>query len=114
MEASFAIFLSTLQLKHLNSLAFGLMGQRTEPVAVGCKVLPVCDAAASLGSSGSEGVDKDVQKRRKAISRMKELVKWAAAAKTGGKAGIKAWKVNTNTIVFYLGFYVEAHCYCCH
>lgn len=95
-EATFATFFSTLQLKHLNSLNFRLMGQRTEPVAVGCKVLPICDVA-SLGSRssadiGGEGMEKSVQKRRKAFSRMKELVRWAAAARTR-KAGIKGWKV---------------------
>ncbi|ONK63824.1 uncharacterized protein A4U43_C07F19320 [Asparagus officinalis] len=70
------------------------MGQKSEAVNVGCKVLPICDVA-TLGSMTSgdvgKGVEKGVQKRRKAVSRMKELVRWAAAAKSA-KGGIKAWK----------------------
>jgi len=98
-EDSRACFYSTLRLRHRNSLNFARMGQKSaEPVAVGRKVLPICDIAA-LGSrssadiSSSEGPDKDVQKRRKAVSRMKELIRWAAAAKNNKAAGIKGWKV---------------------
>ena len=74
------------------------MGHNAESANVGCKVLPVCDAA-STGSNGresSDGSEKDVHKgqQRKAVSRMKELLRWAAAAKSH-KGGSKGWKVNT-------------------
>ncbi|KAJ8499009.1 hypothetical protein OPV22_009561 [Ensete ventricosum] len=68
------------------------MGHKTETVNVGCKVLPICDAV-STSSNSSYGSDKDKQRseRTKGVSRMKELLRWAAAAKSS-KGGSKAWK----------------------
>ncbi|XP_065041968.1 uncharacterized protein LOC135675594 [Musa acuminata AAA Group] len=94
-------FYGTLRLKYLRSLfksqeeeegGESRMGHKTETVNVGCKVLPICDAV-STGSNGSYGSDKDKQRseRTKAVSRMKELLRWAAAAKSS-KGGSKAWK----------------------
>lgn len=94
-------FYGTLRLKHLRSLfksqeegGESRMGHKTETVNVGCKVLPICDAV-STGSNSGYGSDKDKQRseRTKAVSRMKELLRWAAAAKSS-KGGSKAWKVN--------------------
>ncbi|MQL71318.1 hypothetical protein Taro_003637 [Colocasia esculenta] len=103
---------STLHLKRLKSLYASRrfrhsppetyveqgMGQGVEAALVGCKVLPICDAAwgASKRSDCSDGAseEKEVQKgeRRKAFSRVKELVRWAAAAKH--HKGQKGWKVS--------------------
>ncbi|XP_038971256.1 uncharacterized protein LOC120104382 isoform X2 [Phoenix dactylifera] len=71
------------------------MGHKAGSPNVGCKVLPICDSA-STGSNGGEssnGSEKDVRKGqpRKAVSRMKELLRWAAAAKSH-KGGSKGWK----------------------
>lgn len=76
------------------------MGHKGEGVTVGCKVLPICDAVSATGpngaDSGGEGSsEKEAGRsgeRRRALSRMKELIKWAAAAKSH-KVGSKAWKV---------------------
>lgn len=61
------------------------------PVAVGCKVLPTCDVASQGSRSstdiGGEGMEKDVQQRRKAVSQMKELVRWAAATQPSNVRG---------------------------
>ncbi|XP_020093168.1 uncharacterized protein LOC109713478 [Ananas comosus] len=76
------------------------MGHKGEGVTVGCKVLPICDAVSATGpngaDSGGEGSsEKEAGRsgeRRRALSRMKELIKWAAAAKSH-KVGSKAWKI---------------------
>ncbi|XP_074561502.1 uncharacterized protein LOC141828867 [Curcuma longa] len=72
--------------------------ETTTAVNVGCKVLPICDAAATPVASkgGDSGGEKEVARtseRRRAVARVKqELLRWAAAAKSG-KGGSKAWKV---------------------
>ncbi|XP_029123625.1 uncharacterized protein [Elaeis guineensis] len=72
------------------------MGHKADSANVGCKVLPICDAVStgSNGGDSSDGSEKDVQKgeRRRAVSQMKELLKWAAAARSH-KCGSKGWKV---------------------
>lgn len=102
-------FYSTLHLEHLRSLSSNQnfwypeksesrMGHKADSASVGCKVLPICDAVStsSNGGDSSDGSDKDVHKgeRRRAVSQMKELLKWAAAAKSH-KGGRKGWKVKT-------------------
>lgn len=80
------------------------MGHETTAVNVGCKVLPICDAAVT--PVASKGGDRDGEKevgrtseRLTAVARVKqELLRWAAAAKSG-KGGSKAWKVH-NFILF--------------
>ncbi|XP_038971168.1 uncharacterized protein LOC120104320 [Phoenix dactylifera] len=73
------------------------MGLKADSTNVGCKVLPICDAVstASNGGDSSDGSDKEVQKgeRRRAVSHMKELLKWAAAAKSH-KSGSRGWKLS--------------------
>ncbi|XP_073105956.1 uncharacterized protein [Elaeis guineensis] len=98
---------STLQLKHLRSLYKNQnfwqpenselrMGHKAESANVGFKVLPICDAVSTgcNGGGSSDGSEKDAHKgqQRKAVSRMKELLRWAAAAKSH-KGGSKGWKV---------------------
>ncbi|WOK94923.1 hypothetical protein Cni_G03628 [Canna indica] len=91
---------STLRLRYLRSFFRDevRMGHKAETANVGCKVLPICDAmstASKCGDSGSDGSDKDAQKseRRRAVSRMKELLRWAAAAKSSkGGSSSKGWK----------------------
>ncbi|KAG1361439.1 hypothetical protein COCNU_09G009020 [Cocos nucifera] len=107
-EDSRTCFYSTLHLKHLRSLYrnqnFSFpenselrMGHKADSANVGCKVLPICDSVStgSNGGDSSDGSEKDVQKgeRRRAVSQMKELLKWAAAAARSHKGGGKGWKV---------------------
>ncbi|XP_010241146.1 PREDICTED: uncharacterized protein LOC104585841 [Nelumbo nucifera] len=107
-----ACFYSTLNLKRLGSLGKGqnwmqslrlkeeelarqlVMGHKVDLAAhVGNKVLPLCDAPASASTTmndqcgSSEKKDKPKGERTRAISRMKELLRWASAAKSekGGK-----------------------------
>ena len=74
------------------------MGHKADSANVGCKVIPICDAVStgSNGGDSSDGSEKDVQKgeRRRAVSQMKELLTWAAAARSH-KCGSKGWKVKT-------------------
>ncbi|KAG6507140.1 uncharacterized protein LOC121980827 [Zingiber officinale] len=66
------------------------MGHETTAVIVGCKVLPICDAAASGGQLKEVARTSE---RRRSVARVKqELLRWAAAAKSS-KGGSKAWKV---------------------
>lgn len=102
-------FYSTLHLKHLRSLyknqnfwhpenSEPRMGHKAESGNVGCKVLTIFDSVStgSNGEDSSDGSKKDVHKGqpRKAVSRMKKILRWAAAAKSH-KGGSKGWKVST-------------------
>ncbi|KAF8388363.1 hypothetical protein HHK36_027029 [Tetracentron sinense] len=104
-------FYSTLNLKRLGSFhnrdnfytmkmkkeepAIGLdIGHKADSAAhVGNKVLPICDVTLSSSNNShhqcwpSEKKDKPKGDKNKTISRMKELLRWAAAAKSekGGK-----------------------------
>ncbi|XP_058092295.1 uncharacterized protein LOC131238696 [Magnolia sinica] len=66
---------------------------KAESANVSSKVLPICDAALAGGSTGPDcSSDASMNRKRRAISRMKELLRWAAVAKSD-KGGIKRWKV---------------------
>lgn len=93
-------FYSTLNLKVLRNF-FGktncisivkeeCMDHKAELAHVGSKLLPIHDTA---GSSSMDTYKSDVQlNRKRAMSRMKELIRWAAATKSE-KGANKRWKV---------------------
>ncbi|XP_077229843.1 uncharacterized protein LOC143862660 [Tasmannia lanceolata] len=67
------------------------MSHKVESANVGNKVLPICDATVSVSGTDYSS-DGSVNKKRRALSRMKELIRWAATAKSD-KGGNKGWKV---------------------
>ncbi|KAJ8639085.1 hypothetical protein MRB53_015779 [Persea americana] len=93
-------FYSTLNLKVLRNF-FGktkcvsivkeeCMDNKAELAHVGSKLLPIHDTARS---SSLDAYKSDVQlNRKRAVSRMKELIRWAAATKSE-KGANKRWKV---------------------
>ncbi|KAF3323129.1 hypothetical protein FCM35_KLT13118 [Carex littledalei] len=75
-----------------------MVGHKGETSVVGCKVLPLC-AVMSAGSNSGESSDAGDQKiegrkseKRYGVNRMKELIRWAVAAKAQ-RVGARAWKV---------------------
>ncbi|XP_020519518.1 uncharacterized protein LOC18428602 isoform X1 [Amborella trichopoda] len=70
---------------------------KAEPIYVGSKVLPICDGTVSESTEtryhgDSKNSDQHKGDKRRTISRMKGLLRWAAAVKTE-KGGNKSWKV---------------------
>lgn len=66
------------------------MDHKAELAHIGSKLLPIHDTA---GSSSMDTYKSDVQlNRKRAMSRMKELIRWAAATKSE-KGANKRWKV---------------------
>ncbi|KAK1284425.1 hypothetical protein QJS10_CPB21g00214 [Acorus calamus] len=101
-------FYSTLNLKSLKSLYKNhhwrnqvkeeSVHESAEQVHVGSKVLPICEATTTTMKSSVNAEDGDrheTEKKcegRRSNSRMKELLRWAAAAKSD-RGGNRGWKV---------------------
>ena len=70
------------------------MGHKVESTHVGSRVLPICNVAApALGSpDAGNSSDASLNKKRRAISRMKELLRRAVTTKSE-KGENKPWKV---------------------
>ncbi|KAK1260694.1 hypothetical protein QJS04_geneDACA002244 [Acorus gramineus] len=96
-------FYSTLNLKSLKSLYKNhhwrnqvkeeSVHDSAEQVHVGSKVLPICEATCSVNAE--DGDRHETEKKcegRRSKSRMKELLRWAAAAKSD-RGGNRGWKV---------------------
>lgn len=96
-------FYSTFNLKNLRSIYDRKdrlrpsvqehhMVHKAEPAQLGGEVLPLCDEISSDSNGADYNSDTSINKKRRAISRMKELLRWAAIAKSD-KGGNKRWKV---------------------
>lgn len=74
------------------------MRHKAESTYVGSKVLPICNVASGPASQASGSTDVDyhchasLNKKKRAISRMKELLRRAVTAKSE-KGENKPWKV---------------------
>ncbi|XP_077252717.1 uncharacterized protein LOC143892154 [Tasmannia lanceolata] len=68
------------------------MGHKAESAHVGSKFLPICDIVVSGSTIADYGSDRSMNRKRRAISRMRDLIRWYAAANSG-RGGIKRWKV---------------------
>lgn len=71
------------------------MVHKDEPAQLGGEVLPICDEISSDSSGADYNSDTSINKKRRAISRMKELLRWTSTAKSE-KGGNKRWKVSVN------------------
>ncbi|XP_050367117.1 uncharacterized protein LOC126785461 [Argentina anserina] len=67
---------------------------KVDPATVGSKVLPVSDSTLSISTNtnqdqcgASEKKERIKEDKTKTLSRMKELIRWAAAAKSAEKGG---------------------------
>lgn len=94
-------FYSTLNLKVLRNF-YGkgdsicivkedCMGHKAEATNVGSRILPICDVARSSSRDYYKS-DPLLNRKSRAVSRMKELVRWAAATKSE-KGANRRWKV---------------------
>ncbi|KAJ3693907.1 hypothetical protein LUZ60_009387 [Juncus effusus] len=77
-------------------------GEKGEIGVVGCRVLPLCDAV-SVGSDvgdcseiGDQKIKGRTSEKRRGVARMRELIKWAAAASKSSRVGSKARKLLQN------------------
>lgn len=81
-----------------------MVGHKGETSVVGCKVLPLCDVMSTRSNSGesSDAGDQKIEGRksekRYGVSRMKELIRRAVAAKAQ-RVGVRAWKVGSTYIL---------------
>ncbi|KAJ8626943.1 hypothetical protein MRB53_020250 [Persea americana] len=75
-----------------SSVKEDLMVHKDEPAQLGGEIQPICEETSSDSSGADYNSDTSINKKRRAISRMKELLRWTPTAKSE-KGGNKRWKV---------------------